>query len=510
MNQIYLLLFAIITFELNAQQTSYNFSTGSSKDQIGTLDGVFYGNASQGDSLVIGYNTADYFDIPASVLDKKMAFTLQFKVKFSSLNISGDYPTNSLFAASTANNASTFAFAYQKDQNKWMFLNGYDLLQFYDDKIVAGKWYCITLTRNENGLVKLFVDGVQNSTSASSFYAINMTSFVVGQETDCFGGCFAQNQSANASFDDIEFYNSAINVSEIKLFCEGKCNSIAFFDFNNSSNIDHVGLLEGKSFGNSLVNDFLSIGYNTSDYFELPAQLLNNKLKFSLQFNVKFNELNIQGAYPTNSLIAGSSESEASTFALAYQKDQNVWKLYHNYQVYDFYDDQVIENKWYNVVLTRSSEGIFKLFVNGKENNNSYFNSINLYMTNLIIGQETDCFGGCFAQNQSANAVFDDFVFSNCLLDINSYKFNNAVTSIETFDNSVTLYPNPVSDILSISSIENILNLEILSFSGSIIKSIQVENEKSSAILLDGLNSGFYICKVTTLSGSHFIKFVKK
>lgn len=510
MKQIYLLLFSIITFELNAQQTSYNFSNGSAKDQIGTLDGIFYGDASQGDSLVIGYNTTDYFDVPSSVLDKKMAFTLQFKVKFSSLNISGAYPTNSLFAASTSNNASTFAFAYQKDQNKWMFLNGYDLLQFYDDKIVAGKWYCITLARDEYGLVKLFVDGVQNSTSASSFYAINMTSFVVGQETDCFGGCFAQNQSANASFDDIEFYNSAINVSQIKLFCEGKCNSYAFFDFNNSSNIDNISLLEGRYFGNSQVNDFLSIGYNTNDYFELPAQLLNNKLNFSLQFNINFNELNIQGAYPTNSLIAGSSESEASTFALAYQKDQNVWKLYHNYQVFDFYDDQILKNTWYNVVLTRTADGDLKLFVNGKENLSVYHNSTNLYMTNLIIGQETDCFGGCFAQNQSANAVFDDFVFSNCNLSENPYKFNETITSIESYVNQISLYPNPVSDILSISSIENILNLEILSFSGSIIKSIQVENEKSSAILLDRLNSGFYICKVTTLSGSHFIKFVKK
>lgn len=199
---------------------SYNFNGGSASDNSGNANtGIFFGSSAVMDTLTVGYNTSDYFSVPASVLNSRVQFSVMFKIKFTGFNTTGQYPTNTIFSADNSSSTGIFAFSYQKDINTWRVGNGVTAFDFFDNSIITGKWYCVTLTRDNIGNMKLYVDGVQHSTVNSYATAINITSFLIGQETDCFAGCFAANQSGYEKFDDIRFYDNALTPTQISSNC---------------------------------------------------------------------------------------------------------------------------------------------------------------------------------------------------------------------------------------------------------------------------------------------------
>jgi hypothetical protein len=199
---------------------SYNFNSGSAMDNSGNnYTGSFYGVSAAVDTLTIGYNTSDYFSVPSQVLNSRVQFSIVFKIKFTGFNTTSLYPTNTIFSSDNNSSTGIFAFSYQKDINSWRFGNGVTAFDFFDNSIIIGKWYCVTLTRDNIGSMKLYVDGVQNATVNSYATPINITSFIVGQETDCFAGCFAVNQSGNEKFDDIRFYDNALTPMQISSNC---------------------------------------------------------------------------------------------------------------------------------------------------------------------------------------------------------------------------------------------------------------------------------------------------
>jgi len=69
---------------------------------------------------------------------------------------------------------------------------------------------------------------------------------------------------------------------------------------------------------------------------------------------------------------------------------------------------------------------------------------------------------------------------------------------------AVTVYPNPVSDVLKIETAANIQSLELISLNGSVLKSTD-SNEINVASLL----SGSYFVKITTDQGTVVRSFVK-
>lgn len=199
---------------------SYNFNGGSPNDNSGNSHtGAFYGSSAIGDTLTVGYNTTDYFSVPASVLDSRVQFSAVFKIKFTSFNTTGAYPTNTIFSADNSSTSGVFALSYQKDVTKWRVGNNVTAFDFVDNSIVTGKWYCVTLTRDNSGNMKLYVDGTQNPTVNVYSTPISITNFIIGQETDCFSGCFAANQCGYAKYDDVRFYDNSLTPAEINSNC---------------------------------------------------------------------------------------------------------------------------------------------------------------------------------------------------------------------------------------------------------------------------------------------------
>jgi len=223
-NYILLVLFILIISGGLKSQTnllaSYNFNGGSATDNSGNGNtGTFFGSAAIMDTLTVGSNTTDYFSVPASVLNSRVQFSAVFKIKFTAFNTTGAYPTNTIFSADNSSTSGVFALSYQKDVTKWRVGNNVVAFDFADNSIVTGKWYCVTLTRDNIGNMKLYVDGTQNPTVNTYATPISITSFLVGQETDCFASCFAANQCGYAKYDDIKFYDNALTSSEINSNC---------------------------------------------------------------------------------------------------------------------------------------------------------------------------------------------------------------------------------------------------------------------------------------------------
>ena len=102
---------------------------------------------------------------------------------------------------------------------------------------------------------------------------------------------------------------------------------------------------------------------------------------------------------------------------------------------------------------------------------------------------------------------------------INNPNINQALTIIEgssplsLVDNGnskIKLYPNPTSDILTLSNIEmlTIKNISIISTLGKVVKNVQLSN---SSISVSDLSEGFYILLIETEDGKKYSEsFLKK
>jgi hypothetical protein len=102
---------------------------------------------------------------------------------------------------------------------------------------------------------------------------------------------------------------------------------------------------------------------------------------------------------------------------------------------------------------------------------------------------------------------------------INNPNINQALTVIEGSSplsvadnnlNSIKLYPNPSSDIITLSNTEmlNIKNISIISTLGKVIKEVTLSN---SSFSVSELAQGVYILSIKTTDGEKYSKnFIKK
>ncbi|MFD1063473.1 T9SS type A sorting domain-containing protein [Winogradskyella litorisediminis] len=86
--------------------------------------------------------------------------------------------------------------------------------------------------------------------------------------------------------------------------------------------------------------------------------------------------------------------------------------------------------------------------------------------------------------------------------------FTNYVLSTNAFlERKISVYPNPVKDIIHIKSNTALNKIEIYSLNG---KMIHTENKAFDNLNLEFLNSGIYLVKFYTENGSTFKKIVKE
>lgn len=512
-----LLLLSNVNF---SQVAGYDFASGSGYDITGNgNNGTLFGASASIDTLLIGSNMADYFQIPSSVLNGQVEFSINFKVKFNGLNITGGSPTNHLISGDLASSFGSFAMSYQKDVNKWYVVNNGAVFGFNDASIIVEKWYCVCLTRSSGGVVKFYVNGIQNPSTYNNTSPIAITNLIFGQETDCYGGCFAANQATYGKFDNIKIYHNELSLHFIDSICSppilpvSTCSDVANYNFTLGSGIDNSGNgNNGTLFGASASVDTLLIGSNMNDYFQIPASVLNGRLEFSILMKIKFNGFNVTGGSPTNHLISGDLSSSFGSFAMSYQKDINKWYVVNNGAVFGFNDASIIIDKWYCVCLTRSSTGVIKFYVNGIQNSSTYNNTSPIAITNLIFGQETDCYGGCFATNQSTNGKFDFIRICGgeiSIQEINSKCSTGTLGINEINKPSYVVFPNPVINSVSINKAINITEIEIYSIDGKVLFKANYVNQSSINISMNEFESGIYFVRLISGKNEFTQKIIK-
>ncbi len=92
------------------------------------------------------------------------------------------------------------------------------------------------------------------------------------------------------------------------------------------------------------------------------------------------------------------------------------------------------------------------------------------------------------------------------------YSLNNALEEVlgsESFSlQNLSVYPNPVNDVLNIAYTEDISDVTLINMLGQMVLSQKV-NAATAEINTSGLQNGNYILKVTTAKGAASIKIVK-
>ena len=110
-----------------------------------------------------------------------------------------------------------------------------------------------------------------------------------------------------------------------------------------------------------------------------------------------------------------------------------------------------------------------------------------------------------------ANIISTDATISNTFnarrFSINVVEVENILSINDIDEHSVAMYPNPVTDILTIDSNATLQHIGVYSINGA--KVFTTEKVINNTIDLSTLTSGMYILKIETNKGSVFKKLIK-
>jgi len=81
------------------------------------------------------------------------------------------------------------------------------------------------------------------------------------------------------------------------------------------------------------------------------------------------------------------------------------------------------------------------------------------------------------------------------------------VTGISEIESDLTIYPNPATDNMTISTSENVQRVEIFNMQGQLVKA---ESGNVTSISVKDLANGMYTLKLTTDNGTSMHKIIKK
>lgn len=206
----------ILSLQTIAQPAStvyYTFN-GSSTDLSGNgNDGTLYGSAAITTKLKIPNNSTSYFSVPADAIDGLDDFTISFNILFADFHTTGTFPTNHVFSGSKSSCVQCFGLSYEKVIDAWKLAMNGSVYTWDDVDLKEKTIYCISLIR-KNDSISLYKDGTLMGTYIDAS-EINITSFIIGQEDDCTGGCFATNQCMFGLMDNFQVWDGYYSICNV-------------------------------------------------------------------------------------------------------------------------------------------------------------------------------------------------------------------------------------------------------------------------------------------------------
>ncbi|WP_445738041.1 T9SS type A sorting domain-containing protein [Mariniflexile sp.] len=183
-------------------------------------------------------------------------------------------------------------------------------------------------------------------------------------------------------------------------------------------------------------------------------------------------------------------------------------KNYDRLRIFDLIKTKQNKNKLLNFIFV----WIFGLCFFGFQAQNMYVKETNDSQTTIPLAsiKKITFQSGNIIVN-SSSGINNSYAL-NELEYLNFYDSSLNVTEPSQVIKQVTVYPNPVSEVLNISIsgyLPPIIKLEIISIDGRLVKKVNFNNNQPLLVNVSELNSGMYLCKISNFSTIETIKFIK-
>jgi len=233
----------------------------------------------------------------------------------------------------------------------------------------------------------------------------------------------------------------------------------------------------------------LSLGNQTSGQWGIKFMMFipsGKEADINLQSQVP-----VSGGYHTvGDIYFNKDNNDPGTGYVKYNSsDPAQWSFFH------FPHDQ-----WFEVIINIHINNNWQMLING--NVEIDWTAYGRWVSNGVFNY-SDALGGVnfWSRNSLSEYWIDDISFT--------HGFQSSSLSVEINDtwSNITIYPNPVKDILHLT-INNTYTYQIISLTGCIIQSGYLHNQDS--INVSALNKGVYLIKFVSKSGIvSYKKFIK-
>lgn len=445
--------------------------------------------------------TNQYIDLPTDFDFTPRSINIWFQAESSSTTQSVIYDSDH----PGLSNSSTKMYVWvYNSQTSLITSMGNSGLAFHAEPINLNQWYMGTIVIGTD--VKFYLNAQLTAT-----FALNSGSATAGHSTSLIGADRLISRFFDGDIDDVNIYNCAINQQTIdSLYNYSPSSNCVMGDYNFSGNINDVsgngftGTNHGASLTNNRFNNSNS-AYNfdgVGDYIDLPTDF----------------------DYPVRSINAWfRAESSSTTQAVIYDSDHpgltnSSTKLY----VWDFngersiimsmgnsglafHNEPINLNQWYMGTIVIDSDVKFYL-------NAQLIATFALNSGNSTAGHSTALIGADRTIARFFDGDIDDVLIYNCAIDQSTIdslygNFTSVNQNSET-ENSLTVFPNPVNDVLTIGLPKyfHSISVTVYDATGRQISSPRLNGNELNVADFD---KGIYILNMVIDGKNYIQKFIK-
>lgn len=265
-------------------------------------------------------------------------------------------------------------------------------------------------------------------------------------------------------------------------------------DGNDASGNGYNGTLSG---GASITNNNLIIGDNDSDAFSIPYETVNGLGDFTISFRFMLSAIHLSGSFPGNTFIhAWGAQANQDGLKISIDGEHNEFQVSINTVEY-LGIHQFSANTWYRAKVIRSGS-VLSMYIDKNliaSFSNVSENPIQAASGGVIIGQEQDCLGGCYAQNQSLYGRIGRFA----ILDYAQFKNSTDEEALLRESGSLVFYPNPANNAVSIMGdfiLDSEYEIELIGINGAIVNSKSKFSGSSLSFNVTKVPDGIYFVRI--------------
>lgn len=348
-------------------------------------------------------------------------------------------------------------------------------LQYFTNVKVISTYYANFPVFNQPSLVNLEELSLLNFVGSVALTSVNLSNNINLIKFQC---------SSNL-ITSLDFSNNTL-LRDINIFCPSLI-SVDFSNLINLKSLSYLGKLPTIDISDSINLLYLQVIGNSATYLVPEENLLTS---INLTNQTKLINLDLSGNNLTTLDLSNCPNLETIYIAQNQISTLNINNV--NY-VKTFYCDD-------NLLTSLNVDSMFNLQLFICKNNLL----TSLSVKNDIIDEFID-----FSGNPSLTSICCDanevvYMKNQCLL--NDYDETIVNSDCSTGSSRIAMYPNPVNDVLHLSSNKKITKIEIFSMNGLMVMNDEME---SDVVNLHQLESGMYIIKVYTNEEVRNMKFVK-